>query len=82
MGEEGQTEILLSTLTPTMVRLAWAKPLLIAPPWLTSIVPNPQKGEHQMHRPVCRVICRVPNSVLDVKVGAIWPGNVQPQPLS
>ena len=34
------------------------------------------KRELQMCRLGCRVICRVPDSVLDVKVGAIWPGNV------
>ena len=41
MGEDGQTGTLLSAQTPAMVRLAWAKPLLAAPPLLIKPVPNP-----------------------------------------
>ena len=45
MGEEGQTETHLSTLTPTMVRPAWAKPLLTAPQWVNKhSAESPKRG--------------------------------------
>ena len=47
MGGDGQTGTLLSTLTPTMVGLAWAKPPLAAPPWSTKLVLNPHHKGNQ-----------------------------------
>ena len=79
VGGDRLTEILLSALTPTMVGLVWAKPLLAVPQWLINQVPNPQKEELKMHRPVCRVECRASGNALGAKVGAIWPKSVQPQ---
>ena len=77
--QRGQTDrTLLSALTPTMVRLVWAKPLLTAPQWLINLVPNSQKEELQTRRPVCRVECRAPDNALGAKVGAIWPESAQP----
>ena len=47
VGEDRQTGTLLSAQTPTMVRLAWAKPPLAAPLLLIKPVPNPHSRGNQ-----------------------------------
>ena len=54
MGEDVQTGPLLSTQTPTMVRLAWAKPLLPAALQLLieQVVESPCKGNQHVQNGV------------------------------
>ena len=77
MGEDKQTGTLLSAQTPTMVGLAWAKPPLAAPLLLIKPVLNPHIGEIKIHKPVYRVVHRVPGNASGVRAGAIWPESVQ-----
>ena len=63
--------------TPTMVGLAWAKPLLTAPPLSIKPVPNPHARGIRICRPVYRVVHRVPSNASGVRAGAIWPKSVQ-----
>ena len=82
MGEDEWTGTLLSVQAPTMVRLAWAKPLPSAAPQSpTGKVLNPHVRETCKCRMVYRVVHKVPETptlcnVLDAKVGVTWPGSV------
>ena len=83
MGKDRQTGTLLSAQAPTMVGLAWAKPLLPTALQLpTGQVSNPHVRETDM----CRMVYRVVHKVLEAptlcnvsgaRVGATWPGSVQ-----
>ena len=80
-AEQG-SRTLLSAQTPTMVGLAWAKPLLAALPLLIEQVPNPHIRGIQMHRTVYRMVHKalespVPCSASGARAGATWPGSVQ-----
>ena len=82
MGEDGQLRTPLSAQTPTMVGLAWAKPLLAALPLLIEWVPNTHVRGIQMCRTVYQAVHKVlkapvPCNATGARAGAIWPGSVQ-----
>ena len=86
MGEDEWTGTLLSAQAPTMVGLAWARPLpSVAPQSPPGKALNPHIRETCKHRMVYRVVHKVPESptlynVLNARVGVTWPGSVLLQP--
>ena len=83
VGEDGQTGTLLSTQAPTMVGLAWAKPLPSTALQLpTGEALHPHVRETNKHRMVYGVVHKVTEAptlynVSGVRVGATWPGSVR-----
>ena len=81
MGEDEWMGTLLSSQAPTMVGLAWAKPLpSAAPRSQMGKALNPHIRETCECRMVYRVVHKVPEAptlcnVIDARVGVTWPGS-------